>query len=309
VFQTTFDISEWRKTPGKAANDAQLAPVDGISGNGGWDTRNGSLDQITTAANNPSGGGGRGFRHWIGDGVNNSGGGIRITFPATSEMWIRYYIRYQRGFGWGRTINHKQWHAQGRNGGFYFGLHQGVIGGVNGGRSIHHSAVTWTQMQGSWTGDGKFHCIELHVKMNSSGSSSDGVFEFWLNGVQIYSATNVHFSNSTGATWSSVFTSNHNDPQNGGVDAYVDYDDIAISTTGYIGPISTAKPAPPTPESSRRELLPASSHVWTVSAQSGSENVDFVGRSLLMRDERYGTGFLVSALRPLVILLIGPPVQ
>ena len=57
--------------------------------------------------------------------------------------------------------------------------------------------------------------------MNTTGAASDGIFEFWLDGAL--------FSNC-------AVGSNHNDPQNGGVDFHVDFDDIAISTTGYIGP-------------------------------------------------------------------------
>jgi hypothetical protein len=71
-----------------------------MSGYGGWaPSGHPAGDQITLAANNPAGGGGRGFRHWRGDGVNVNGGGISINFPGSySEMWMRFYMRYQAGF-------------------------------------------------------------------------------------------------------------------------------------------------------------------------------------------------------------------
>jgi hypothetical protein len=179
--------------------------ADGIRGNGAWTTRNGSLDQITAAANNPAGGGGRGFRHWVGDGLNNAAGGIVVSFGPVSEMWFRYYIRFQSGFTWGRGVNMKTIYCnRGQPGTFYFGLHDGVIGGHvevdrTGGSGNHLSRVTWAQWQHGRTGDGKFHVLEVHAKMNSTGASSDGTFEFWLNGTRIYSNSAVRFATSVGA--------------------------------------------------------------------------------------------------------------
>src|SRR5687767_9283016 len=99
IFQTTFNCPDWRQSMG--LNDANVcAPSDGIAGSGAWTTSAGSQDQITAAANNPLGAGGKGFRHWRGDGVNNVGGGIRIDFPPATQMWFRMYIRYQAGFRW-----------------------------------------------------------------------------------------------------------------------------------------------------------------------------------------------------------------
>ena len=248
VFQSTFNIPEWAETPTRGDTDAQLAPDgDGISGNGGWITLNGSVDQVTVAANNPAGGGGRGFRHWVGDGLNNAGGGIVVSFTPVSEMWFRYYIRFQAGFAWDpSTIFMKTIYCnRGLPGTFYFGLHEGVVGGhieamplVN-----HQSSVTWAQWQGGQGGDGNFHVLEVHAKMNTTGTSSDGVFEFWLDDRPIYSNSNIHFGNATGGQFANCAVGeNHNSPQNG-ADAYVDFDDIAISATGRIGPIGGI-PAP-----------------------------------------------------------------
>jgi hypothetical protein len=216
---------------------------DGIRGNGGWTTRNGSVDQITAAANNPGGGGGKGFRHWVGDGLNNTGGGIVVHWTPTSEMWFRYYIRFQSGFAWGRSVNMKTIYCnRGQPGTFYFGIFFDRVGGhvevdpTGGGNKL--SNVSWSQWQGSATGDGNFHVLEVYAKMNTTGASSDGIFEFWLDGTRIYSNSTVRFAKTTGAQFTNCAVGeNHNNPQNGGVDAFVDFDDIAVSTTGYIGPI------------------------------------------------------------------------
>jgi len=265
VFQTTFNIPAWDQNPTNLS-DAGLAPSgDGISGSGAWTTSpNGSGDQITFAANYSAGGGGKGFRHWVGDGTNNGGGSIGIQWTPVSEMWFRYYIRFQAGFRWGSSVspNMKTIYCNyAEPGTFYLGLHDGVVGGhvevdpytaPGGLQGNHHSTVSWANWQGGSTGDGNFHVLEVHVKMNTTGASSDGIFEFWLDGTRIYTNSTVHFSNATGAKFNNCKVGeNHNNPQNGGVDVYVDFDDLAISTTGYIGPIGSPGPGPAAPKNLR----------------------------------------------------------
>jgi hypothetical protein len=250
VFQTTFNCPEWRQSNGLSEGAVCLSG-DGIQGNGAWTTSDGSQDQITSAANYPGGGGGRGFRHWVGDGNNNAGGGIYVSWPGVPEMWLRYYIRFQSGFRWGGGgINMKTIYCNyAQAGTFYFGLHQGRVGGHvevdSQNPNSHHSSVTWAQWMGGSTGDGNFHVLEVHAKMNSTGSAVDGVLEFWLNGTKIYSNSKVHFSNSTGARFNGCkFGENHYDPQNSSADVYVDFDDIAVSGVGYIGPLNTMATPP-----------------------------------------------------------------
>jgi hypothetical protein len=263
VFQTTFNCPEWNQSMGLADADV-CNPNDDVAGNGGWTTSAGSRDQITAPANNPAGAGGRGFRHWVGDGVNNTGGGIRVDFPSggLSEMWFRYYIRFESGFRWGSPTYMKTIYCnRGQPGTFYFGIF-GTIGGhveqdpTGGGNKL--SSVTWSQWQGGSVGDGRFHSLEVHVKMNSTGSSSDGVMEFWLNGAKIYSNSNIHFADTTGARFiDCAVGENHNNPQNGR-DVYVDFDDIAVSGSGYIGPTygGGAGPVPPPAAPTNVRILP-----------------------------------------------------
>src|SRR5512144_419349 len=99
VWQTTFNCNDWNQTMG-LTDAAVCASGDGISGSGGWTTAghpNG--DEITVAANNPAGAGGKGFRHWRADGQNSNGGGINVNLPSPMpELWVRWYMRYQLGF-------------------------------------------------------------------------------------------------------------------------------------------------------------------------------------------------------------------
>jgi len=251
IFQTTFNCpGEWTQSNG-LSEASVCASGDGIAGNGSWQTSpGGSQDQITTPANFAGGGGGRGFRHWVGSGLNNVGGGITVNFGSAPEIWLRYYIRFQSGFSWGSPIFMKTIYCnRGSNGTFYFGLHSGFVGGhleddpANLGVNV--SNVTWAQFQGGSTGDGNFHALEVHAKMNTTATSSDGVFEFWLDGNPIYSNTSAHFSNVAGARFTDcAFGENSNNPQNAS-DVFVDFDDIAVSSAGYIGPLGPAPfPAP-----------------------------------------------------------------
>ena len=221
-------------------SDANVCnPGDGISGNGSWTSNNGTVDQITTSANNPGGGVGKGFRHWVGDGTNNGGGGISVSWPSTAEMWFRYYIRFQAGFAWSGAINMKTIRPnQGGANGWYFGLHQGFVGGVIGGSSIHHASVRWADWMGGAVSDGNWHCLEVHSKLNSSPSTADGVFEFWLNGARIYSDTAVTYPSTSEGFAGSVIGGNHADPLNG-QEMAVDFDDIAVSANGRIGCIGS----------------------------------------------------------------------
>ena len=251
VFQTTFsdaNCAEWTQADG--LGDAAVCQTgDGIQGNGGWTASPGAVeDKITAAANMAAGGGGKGYRHAVGDGLNNVGGGARLSWSAVSEMWVRYYIRFQAGFAWGGgIINMKTIYSNvDASGTFYFGLHDGVVGGhiendtgFGDPSGNHHSTKTWAQMQGGSTGDGLWHCLEIHTKMNPLAAVADGVIEFWLDGVLLYSNSGCKFATSDGATWSgTLIGENSNDPQNGGTVAFVDFDDIAVSDSGYIGPLS-----------------------------------------------------------------------
>ena len=243
-FQTTFNIPEWNQSLG--ISDAQLAPAgDGIRGEGNWTTTNGSMDQVTLAANYPGGGGGRGYRHWVGDGPSNNGGGIEIFWPATSEYWLRYYVRFQIVSGWQQSVFMKMLYIL-PPGTFYFGFHDSVVGGHVESDSVDHgfglgnhkSTVSWSVVD-----DTNWHCMEVHAKMNPVGGVGNGVFEFWLDGAKIYSNSSVNFTNSNGQQFSGARVGeNAHSPANGGVDFYVDFDDFAISNSGYIGPIGIPSP-------------------------------------------------------------------
>jgi hypothetical protein len=244
LFETTFNCPDWNQTLG--LSDAVVCAVgDGLAGSGGWTTSSGRSDEILLAANNPAGGGGKGFRHWRGDGTNNDGGGITATLPSpASELWVRWYMRYELGFAW--TGGQPQYTKE-----LFFDAVLraprqaiGFKGGNTWGTTTFYPSRNidgspgWVSTMGGATGDGKWHIYEVHMK--SDTNRSNGVFESWIDGHLTASATDVDWG---GAQYHFfVIGSNQTSPANGR-DMYTDYDDFAVSTTGAI---TGAAPAAPT---------------------------------------------------------------
>jgi hypothetical protein len=255
VFQTTFDDTNFptRRAPGvhwdhtvDPHTDAAIGQTgDGVGPHGDWVSSNGNGDQILTAANYSGGGGGKGFRHFRGDGANNGGGGLNITLPSpVTEMWVRFYMRYQSGFAWtpaGQPVYTKDhyWSVGGNY--LIYGIQGGHSWGLTYiGSSNHSSSLTWAASQGGNTGDGQWHYHEYHAKQNGA----NGVLEIWIDGVQVLNDTGVNLGSSP---WSRFALGENQETVTGagGSDYFTDYDDIAISTTGRIGPIGTILPAAP----------------------------------------------------------------
>ena len=93
-WSTTYDCLEWDQSQGSPS-------CDGLALGGGW-TCEGLGEQITSDANYPNGAGGKGQRHWKGDGIDNvTSGGLSLAFQTPQkELWIRWYMRYEEGFKW-----------------------------------------------------------------------------------------------------------------------------------------------------------------------------------------------------------------
>ncbi len=245
LFQTTFDDTNFPtiRAPGvhwdqllDPHTDAAIGQVgDGIGAHGNWLTANLSGDQILAAANHPGGGGGKGFRHWRGDGDNNTGGGLTITLPApVTEMWVRVYMRFSLGFAWsgGAPLYTKDnyWGGCG-SGCVIFGVQGNHSWGVNfDGGTNYPSSLTWAASQGGNTGDGQWHVYEYHLKQNGTA----GTIEVWVDGVRYLNITNADLGSTP---WQSFALGENQATVTGCTpDCYTDYDDIAISTTGYVQP-------------------------------------------------------------------------
>lgn len=166
-WSTTYDCDEWTQSQGDPN-------CDGLAFYGGW-TCNGDEEQITSAANYPGGNGGKGQRHWVGDGVNQNSGGLKKEFSfVQSELWIRWYMRYESGFQW-NPLGYDKW--------LYIdvGDNDAVIPQWYGSDKVNiHSAVYgndgqnhpspegngWNTIMNGPTSDGQFHCYEIHIEMD-----------------------------------------------------------------------------------------------------------------------------------------------
>ncbi len=264
-------------SPGAITSDAQAASSSdynlNYSGQSGTE-----YTQVQSAANYPGGAGGNGLRFWVGyDGsgnYNNNHSDPVDLFLGTSgnpgkqypELWFCWYMRYQSGFQWapangpggvsGGGPNYSKniyiWsktmsnpavileYANTDNYRMYVQLNRG-------GTSLYGNSGWQTVQCGgnaNLTSDGSWHCFEAHIKADTNGSN--GVGELWIDNVQQFSQSNVNFGTPRG--WSMIeFNSNVSNPANSGVNYYIDYDDIAISTTGRIGSSAGGGGTTPTP--------------------------------------------------------------
>lgn len=239
-WSTTYDCPDWLQY-------SDHLSCDGLEKYGSW-TCNGKYEQITVDANFPAGGGGKGQRHWQGDGDNVNSGGIRFVFNSPqSELWIRWYMRYEAGYKW-EYLNYDKLLYIGSTGEpdvipeWYSSDKFDIYAQDTGGR-YPCSNCGWLTTMGGEVSDGKWHCFEIHIKMDTNGSN--GISEAWIDGKKILSNHNVDFGAVSG--WTKVLIgSNQAKPDNGRCMA-VDFDDIAVSNTEYIGPLPcTIPPAPPT---------------------------------------------------------------
>jgi len=262
-WSTTFTCT-WNQTDPSPWTLPSVGDCTGISTHSYNNTVCSSVSSVSSPANNPGGSGGSGFRQFIADGVNSESAGPLITFNSAPqpELWWRFYFRYQTGFTWSSIGYHKLLYIYTASGvagtqvipewygmdGFRFGIQGGgtapICGSGCGWDTVYANGAI-DPSTGHHVSDGSWHYLEIHIKMDTNGSN--GIAEMWLDGVQKIKATNMNYG--TGGTggwyWGQMFV-NQEYPNNGGC-AYVDIDDMAISTTGYIGPVSgTATPSPPT---------------------------------------------------------------
>ncbi len=245
IFQTTFDDTNCptRRAPGEhwrqsdyfaqAPGVEPCAAGDGIRPWGAW-TANGFEDRIIAEANNPNGGGGKGFRHYRGDGSNSNGGGLSIGWAAgVPELWGRFYMRYQLGFAWslsGQPIYTKDMYMNvGSPSAWVFGV-QGGGGrwGIFNGKTGIPSSLSWSATMGGAVGDGLWHCYEFHIQHGAGAR-----IEIWVDNVQVLNTTT---DMPPGSTDYFALGENQASPTGAGATPwYTDYDDLAFSTSGRIG--------------------------------------------------------------------------
>lgn len=244
-WSTTYNCADWTQS-----NGLYNINCDGLTGSGSnvaSDSYGTYEEQITAVANYSGGVGGKGQRHWIGDGgASNNSGSLKIAFNnAQTELWVRFYMRFETGLQWNTLTEYKILYINtGYSNALIFAFDNADkigVSKVGSGQGFSQTggwntvmANGGTDINGNKTSDGQWHAYEVHMKADTNGT--DGISEVWVDGIKKASFTNLNLGGSTG--WTTILIgSNARTPSNGRV-MYVDYDDIAVSTTGYIGPIT-----------------------------------------------------------------------
>ncbi|MEF3692437.1 MAG: hypothetical protein V3574_05285 [Candidatus Moraniibacteriota bacterium] len=206
---------------------------------------NGSYSQISSLANYSLGEGDYGYRMFQGDERNIDSSAMKISFvDSQDEIWIRYYTRYPLGQSWGGIFEHKMIYAftndnVAMNINFPQGMHSIGIQprGTMGSPDIYINGWGWNNLYGSDIGDGSWHLYEHHFKLGSSGGNN-GVYQFWVDGVNRVDMNNLDFFNGGSANptaWDHInLPSNHNVSTLAGCNG-IDIDDIALANESFSG--------------------------------------------------------------------------
>jgi len=259
-WSTSFNYAECTQRGGGGATDCSTVADDGVEWNWGATAINGNYTQNTNAANNPLSVG-NGARFWVGDGDNQNSGEIKVTFATLqTEIWVRWYMRYQYGSKWltdgdyGNTPLYDK---------MIYIKTTGLSGSIAAIPEWKHDFYTisaqassaddalestasygWSSIMGGDLSDGNWHLFEIHIKMDTGGAN--GIGQVWIDNTLAVENMAMNWSNNNSNAllgWSYIeWHGNHRYPDNS-IAVYVDYDDIAISNTGYIGPIEESSPA------------------------------------------------------------------
>lgn len=224
-FSTTYNCAENNQDSGNWPN------CGGLSAWGGWHAVAGSGEQITTSANNPGGGGGRGQRHWVSNDKNVNSGSLSVSFATQTEIYVRYYFRYQPGITMLFNSVPQKMIYFGNS--IYCGLGPTIVRlTVNGTDFDNGGTWGYNDLMGGSTGDGQWHWTEWHLNLNT------GVVQAWFDGVLRLNSSSVNYAGRSGDFVSFSFPENGQFGITPGIDLYQDVDDLAISTTGPIGALS-----------------------------------------------------------------------
>jgi len=188
--------------------------------------------QLLEAANNPAGSG-YGFTHPNCD-CNNcprSSADWMIDWSGEySEMWVRFYMKYEAGFTWSSFPFSYDKFLYFQHGGpswiFEYDSKEGkaqLTAIQLPGNSVWSGTDDWLWSQGSNKGDGEWHCYEIYFKINP-GTNGDTV-RIWVDEVIRVDSNNAGIDSET--PQAVAFGANQACPNNDG-NAYIYFDDFKI---------------------------------------------------------------------------------
>jgi hypothetical protein len=274
-FSTTFsDCPYWNSYYQYGVNN-YICPSEpnGLQRHGAWTCSGGETEELTTSANMSSGAGGSGLRHWTGTGKNVCSGSANIVFDSVQpELWIRWYQRYDSGQyfrsnseGDKQLLMDSTVFASPPSGcGHWYGGWENPtklvvqVKSVGGGSGINYYGQAdrgWnyvmhegaTAPNGEKYSDGQWHYYEVHMKWNTGSppdGNPDGIVQWWIDGELLLDHSDVvwyrQYPECSG--WHNVVFRANVDYAMQSTCLSDDIDDIAISNTGYIGPLGYSVP-------------------------------------------------------------------
>jgi len=265
-WSTTYSCDEW--TSYSQYGGAEITGCDGVERNGGQQCEQEGTDkyeEIISDANYSSGGGGKGQRHYTAfyggidpDTGENYSGGTKVDWSVSAttvtEFWFRFYIRFddeltfnsdELGSMAAKVIN------------VYNSLDTKSFVNIPAGaddlrlrkeyapaESFECSDCGW-QTSGfgegapNYEGSNTWHYVEVHFKRESASESEDGEFHLWVDGgsPKILD-TSVDWGLNPGEYFDYIILGSTVHAMDNAACAGFDFDDLAFSTNGYIGPVS-----------------------------------------------------------------------
>ncbi|MFZ3043879.1 MAG: hypothetical protein WA058_02095 [Minisyncoccia bacterium] len=256
-WSTTFNCTGYQQDTGTQNDNV----CDGVEENGNFPyTCESSLSETSVAGNYSGGGGGSGFRMRMCSGVNTQTSGPLMEFsPGINEFWMRWYMRFGPGLSFSSLeyIKILSWGGAYGQGGpnLYMNMQSGRMADFYANETLWHNQTydtgceancniaddlpefTFSDIMGN-PSDGSWHYYEVHLKPDTNGV--DGIAEMWVDNV----LRNRHTGIGVGANKSTVWLSWFINQSTIGTGGWVDVDDIAISTNGYIGPLGSSDTTP-----------------------------------------------------------------
>src|SRR3989339_1442873 len=235
-WSTTFNCNDWAYPP-----DSPIPGCDGIERS--IDGNSGYILGINSSANNPSGAGGKGLSWQVGNGSGQStspaSANIGLSWSGSNNVWIRWYVSLPSGmpiqsctlsmwkllYVYGSSLSDSFYvDTEGYN---VISLYDRVKRSTG---SYGFDDIYGASSNGSWA------AIEMHFDIPNS------VWEYWVyenntdNATAKYRATNVQYPMSS--IGYIKFPENIKSSCIPGAPVTFKFDDITISTTGRIGPVS-----------------------------------------------------------------------